>query len=176
LIEKLNLDRDTEWKIGADGRPNGKHSETAVYLSSLSVGKEQYQSPSNVYPIALVQEAENREVYRKRLHAITKQMKALRQKGVKVHDKQHKVVYLYPSDLKTLWAVLNLGGVRDDCNCPFCPGSRCERLTKLHETWSRLIDSDPCFYSLLRWKISSFVSFMPAYELLMNSWKYSLHE
>jgi hypothetical protein len=55
LIEKLNLDGDTKWKIGADGRPNGKHSETAVYLSSLSVGKEQYQSPSNVYPIALVQ-------------------------------------------------------------------------------------------------------------------------
>ena len=52
LICRLKLLKDTKWKIRANGHPNGKQSKTAVYLSSLLVSKEHYQSLNNVFPIA----------------------------------------------------------------------------------------------------------------------------
>ncbi len=54
LIQHLNLPEETRWKIGADGRPNRKLSETAVYISSLSGDPKTYQSPVNVFPVVLL--------------------------------------------------------------------------------------------------------------------------
>lgn len=42
--------------------------------------------------------------------------------------------------------MFNLGGIRQESNCPFCPGQCCERLTKIYETWSRVFDLEDTLF------------------------------
>jgi len=41
-----------------------------------------------------------------------------------------------------MWIVFGFGGCHDPENCPYCHGTRVERLTKRHETWTRVLDPD----------------------------------
>jgi len=54
LISRLNLPPETKWKIGADGRPNGRKQESVVSISALCGKKDSLQSPSNVFPLLLL--------------------------------------------------------------------------------------------------------------------------
>lgn len=54
LISRLDLPEETKWKLGADGRPNGRKQESVVSISPLSGTHDSIQSPNNVFPLLLL--------------------------------------------------------------------------------------------------------------------------